>query len=89
MYKKRLNEWGDRKYRIRQVYADCAQKLEECNREEIILPDEELVVSSVPVKRVGRVLKRKNGDSGRTGNTYITQSPCNEYYFFIIGLTSS
>jgi hypothetical protein len=81
MYKKRLNEWDYRKYRTRQVYEDCAENLEGCNGKETILPDEEIEVLPVPVKRVGRFLKRKNADGGPTRNTHSPKSPCNEALF--------
>jgi hypothetical protein len=80
MYKKRLDEWDYRKYTRRQVYENCAEKLEECNGEEVVLPEEELGVHPVPAKQVRRFLKRKHADGGHARNTHSPQSPCIEVW---------
>src|SRR5271154_5855293 len=70
MYKKRLKDWDCHKYTPRQMYENFAEKLGECNGEEVILPDEELGVHPVPVKQVRRFLKRKNTDGEHSGNIH-------------------
>jgi hypothetical protein len=73
MYKKRLKDWGYRKYIARQVHENCAEKLEECNGEDDILSDEELEGHPVPAKQVRRSLKRKNTDGEHFGNIHRPQ----------------
>ena len=68
MYKKRLDEWNCRKYTPRHVYENCAGKLDDCDGEEVIEPDEELGSRAVPVTKIRRFLKRKNAEGGHAGN---------------------
>jgi hypothetical protein len=72
MYKKRLKDWGYRKY-TRQVHESCAEELEECNGEEIILLDEELGGHPVPAKQVRHSLKRRNTNGKHLGNIHRPQ----------------
>jgi hypothetical protein len=69
MYKKRLKDWGYRKYTKRQVNENCAENPEECNGEEVMLPDEE----PAGAKPVQSSLKRKNTNGDHVGHTHRPQ----------------
>jgi hypothetical protein len=88
MYKKRLKDWGYRKY-TRQVHESCAEELEECNGEEIILLDEELGGHPVPAKQVRHSLKRRNTNGKHLGNIHHPQRLSIGFFCFRMRLTSS
>jgi hypothetical protein len=88
MYKKRLKDWGYRKY-TRQAHKSCAEELEECNGEEVILLDEELGDHPVPAKQGRRSVKRKNTDGEHLGSIHHPQRLSIGFFYFRIGLTSS
>jgi hypothetical protein len=89
MYKKRLKDWGYRKYTPRQVDEDYAENPGDCNGEVIIRPDEGLEVHPVPVKQDQRFLKRKNTDGEHSGSMHRPQRLSIGFSCLRIGLTNS